>query len=58
MLSDTSRVPFRIVAGHHGGAISQIHIDPTCQFLLTASGDRGWMSSSTEALLIHEIKPL
>ncbi|PWN48546.1 WD40 repeat-like protein [Violaceomyces palustris] len=54
----SSRVPFRIVAGHHGGAISQILTDSTCQFLLTASGDRGWMSTSTEALLVHEIKPI
>lgn len=29
--------------------------DATCRFLFTASGDRGWLSSSTEALLLHEI---
>ncbi|CAD6892559.1 unnamed protein product [Tilletia controversa] len=48
--------PFRIVAGHHGGFVSQMGIDATARFLLVASGDRGWLSTSTEALLIHEIQ--
>lgn len=71
------RIPFRIVAGHHGGTVSQmgeslwlrgqvnlanLHaitsvMDPTCRFLITASGDRGWLSNSTEAVLLHEITP-
>jgi transcriptional activator SPT8 len=33
-------------------------IDPACRFLVTASGDRGWLSTSTEAVLLHEITPL
>lgn len=52
------QVPFRIVAGHHGATVSQIIIDPTCRFLFTSSGDRGWLSTSTEALLLHEIQVL
>ena len=50
-----TEVPFKIVAGHHGGTISQILVDDRAQFLLTSSGDRGWFSSSTETLLMHEI---
>ncbi|KAE8266050.1 hypothetical protein A4X09_0g6295 [Tilletia walkeri] len=49
-------MPFRIVAGHHGGFVSQMGVDATARFLLVASGDRGWLSTSTEALLIHEIQ--
>ena len=48
-------VPFKIVAGHHGGTISQMLVDERAQFLLTSSGDRGWFSTSTETLLLHEI---
>ncbi|KAK0526163.1 Transcription factor spt8 [Tilletia horrida] len=48
-------MPFRIVAGHHGGFVSQMGVDATARFLLVASGDRGWLSGSTEAVLIHEI---
>lgn len=31
-------------------------VDPTCRFLITASGDRGWQGESTKVMLIHEIK--
>ncbi|KAL1407334.1 Transcription factor spt8 [Vanrija albida] len=51
-----SRPPFRIIAGHHGGIISSMLIDPTQRFLVTASGDRGWQGESTKVVLIHEIK--
>lgn len=53
-----SKIPFRIVAGHHGATVSQIIVDPTARFLFTSSGDRGWMSSSTETILLHEIQGL
>lgn len=48
--------PFRIVAGHHGGIVSQMMVDPTCRFLVCASGDRGWAGESSKVVLIHEIK--
>ncbi|PWN29872.1 WD40 repeat-like protein [Jaminaea rosea] len=48
-------IPFRIVAGHHGGAISSLLVDPTGRFLLSASGDRGWEGGSTECVLVGEI---
>jgi transcriptional activator SPT8 len=53
-----NKIPFRIVAGHHGATVSQIIVDPTCRFLFTSSGDRGWLSTSTEAVLLHEIQVL
>ncbi|WFD43699.1 Transcription factor spt8 [Malassezia psittaci] len=53
-----SDIPFKIVAGHHGGTISEMLVDERAQFLLTSSGDRGWFSHSTETLLMHEITPL
>ncbi|WFD27950.1 Transcription factor spt8 [Malassezia nana] len=56
--SESAGVPFKIVAGHHGGTISKMVVDPCTRFLLTSSGDRGWFASSTETLLMHEIKVL
>ncbi|KAI9882560.1 MAG: hypothetical protein M1823_005695 [Watsoniomyces obsoletus] len=50
-----SVVPFLIVPGHRGGVISTLYIDPTCQYLLSAAGNRGWEGSSTEVLLGYEI---
>ncbi len=31
-------------------------IDPTCMYLVTASGDRGWAGETTQTVLVHEIK--
>ncbi|KAI5361843.1 Putative WD40/YVTN repeat-like-containing domain superfamily [Septoria linicola] len=53
--SKHSRVPFTIVPGHRGGVISAIHIDPSCRFMLSAAGNRGWEGSGTEVLLGYEI---
>lgn len=50
--------PFKIVAGHHGGTLSHILTDARAQLLLTSSGDRGWSSSSTDTVLMHEIMAL
>ncbi|GHJ89303.1 hypothetical protein NliqN6_5705 [Naganishia liquefaciens] len=51
-----SGVPFRIVAGHHGGTISSIHIDPTGKYMITSSGNRGWFGDTTKVVLVHERK--
>ncbi|KAG8743570.1 Transcription factor spt8 [Ceratobasidium sp. 414] len=52
-----SRVaPFKIIAGHHGGTISQILVDATSRFMITASGNRGWFGESTRTVLVHEMK--
>lgn len=31
-------------------------IDPTCRWMTTTSGHRGWDGTSTENLVIHEIR--
>ncbi|KAK9447251.1 WD40-repeat-containing domain protein [Limtongia smithiae] len=56
--SVTSKVPFLIVPGHHGGTISDILIDPTCRYMITAGGNRGWEGSPTEVLLVYEIEKI
>lgn len=50
-----SAVPFLIVPGHRTGVISALHIDPTCKFMISTAGNRGWEGSSTEVLLGYEI---
>ncbi|QLL31790.1 hypothetical protein HG536_0B06580 [Torulaspora globosa] len=53
--SKGTAVPFLIVPGHHGGAISNMYIDPTCRFLVSTSGSRGWQGNSTDTTFIYEI---
>ena len=53
--SKHSTVPFLIIPGHRGGVISTLHIDPTCRYLMSAAGNRGWEGSTTEAVLGYEI---
>jgi len=56
--SESSRhrtVPFTIVPGHRGGVISSIYVDPTCRFMLSSAGNRGWEGGGTEVLLGYEI---
>ncbi|KAG0739860.1 hypothetical protein G6F57_004595 [Rhizopus arrhizus] len=48
-------IPFSILPGHHGGVISQISIDPTCQYMITSSGNRGWEGASTNVCLFYDI---
>ncbi|KAF2453936.1 WD40-repeat-containing domain protein [Lineolata rhizophorae] len=50
-----SAVPFLIVPGHRTGVVSQLYIDPTCTFMISIAGNRGWEGSSTEVLLGYEI---
>ena len=50
-----STVPFLIVPGHRTGVISALHIDPTCRFMISTAGNRGWEGASTEVLLGYEI---
>ncbi|KAI9664300.1 MAG: hypothetical protein M1829_005855 [Trizodia sp. TS-e1964] len=50
-----SVVPFLIIPGHRGGVISSLYTDPTCRFLISAAGNRGWEGSSTEVLLGYDI---
>ncbi len=50
-----STVPFLIVPGHRTGVISQLYIDPTCRYMISTAGNRGWEGASTEVLLGYEI---
>ena len=51
-----STVPFLIVPGPpRAGVISALHIDPTCRYMLSAAGNRGWEGNSTEVLIGYEI---
>lgn len=51
-----STVPFLIVPGPpRAGVISALHIDPTCRYMLSTAGNRGWEGSSTEVLIGYEI---
>ncbi|KAH0557103.1 hypothetical protein GP486_005105, partial [Trichoglossum hirsutum] len=50
-----STVPFLIVPGHRSGLVSQLYIDPSCRYLISTSGNRGWEGASTEVLLGYEI---
>ncbi|GAA5883383.1 hypothetical protein JCM3774_004870 [Rhodotorula dairenensis] len=45
-----------VVPGHYGGTVSSLYVDPTCRWMMTASGHRGWDGTSTENLVIHEIR--
>jgi len=58
MVKQHSSVPFLIVPGHRTGVISALHIDPTCRFMISAAGNRGWEGSTTEVLLGYEINCL
>ncbi|KAF9792221.1 WD40 repeat-like protein [Thelephora terrestris] len=51
-----SGVQFKIIAGHHGGFVSQMLVDPGARFLITACGNRGWHGESTRTVFVHEIK--
>ncbi|TKX20682.1 WD domain-containing protein 28 [Elsinoe australis] len=53
--SKHSAVPFLIVPGHRTGMISALHVDPSCRFMISTAGNRGWEGSSTEVLLGYEI---
>ncbi|KAK7737337.1 Transcription factor spt8 [Cytospora paraplurivora] len=49
-------VPFLIIPGPpRAGVISQLYIDPTARFMITAAGTRGWDGSSTEVLIGYDI---
>jgi len=47
--------PFLIVPGHRTGVVSQLYLDPTCTFMISTGGNRGWEGSTTEVLLGYEI---
>ncbi|KAL8872647.1 MAG: hypothetical protein Q9174_001760 [Haloplaca sp. 1 TL-2023] len=50
-----STVPFLIVPGHRTGVVSHLYMDPTCRYMISTAGNRGWEGASTEVLLGYEI---
>ena len=50
-----STVPFLIIPGHRTGTISQLYVDPTCRFMISTAGNRGWEGHSTQVLLGYEV---
>ncbi|KAJ2905649.1 putative transcription factor spt8 protein [Zalerion maritima] len=51
-----STVPFLIIPGPpKAGVISQLWIDPTSRFMVSAAGTRGWDGTSTEVIIGYEI---
>ena len=54
--SKHSMTPFLIVPGPpRAGVISVLHVDPTCRYMLSAAGNRGWEGGNTEVLIGYEI---
>ncbi|PHH50127.1 Transcription factor spt8 [Ceratocystis fimbriata CBS 114723] len=52
-------VPFLIIPGPpRAGVISHLYIDPTCRFMISTAGTRGWEGTSTEVLIGYEIHAL
>ncbi|EGW32256.1 uncharacterized protein SPAPADRAFT_61338 [Spathaspora passalidarum NRRL Y-27907] len=48
--------PFLIIPGHNGGTLSQLYVDQTGRFMVSASGNRGWGHGTyTDAVLVYEI---
>ena len=49
-------VPFLVVPGPpRPGVVCALHIDPTCKYMLSAAGNRGWEGNNTEVLIGYEI---
>ncbi|KAJ1984984.1 Transcription factor spt8 [Dimargaris verticillata] len=55
---DRNKVPFQIIPGHHGMAISTILIDQAGRFMITAAGNRGWEGPNASACYFYETKPV
>ncbi|KAG7732755.1 hypothetical protein KL948_002185 [Ogataea haglerorum] len=49
------KIPFMIVPGHNGGILSDLYVDPTCRFMVSSSGNRGWQGKASDYVFIYEI---
>ena len=59
--------PFLIIPGHQSGTIASIcthhyvlscidlDVDPSCRFMLTAGGNRGWGGATTEVVMGYDV---
>ncbi|OSS53827.1 hypothetical protein B5807_00249 [Epicoccum nigrum] len=52
---NTAATPFLVVPGHRTGVISQLYLDPSCSFMISTGGNRGWEGATTEVLLGYEV---
>ncbi|GAA94981.1 uncharacterized protein L969DRAFT_53124 [Mixia osmundae IAM 14324] len=54
-----SKMPFRIISGHHGATISDIVLDDTGRYMFTASGNRDLVGSggTSDSVTIYELRP-
>ncbi|RKP37735.1 WD40-repeat-containing domain protein [Dimargaris cristalligena] len=51
-------VPFQVIPGHHGVAISSVIIDQSGRFMISASGNRGWDGINSNFCYFYEMVPL
>ncbi|KAI8852209.1 WD40-repeat-containing domain protein [Chytridium lagenaria] len=51
-------IPFTIVPGHHGGVISSLYVDSSCQFVYTTSGSRGWEGIANNLCLLYAVRTI
>ncbi|CAA18434.1 SAGA complex subunit Spt8 [Schizosaccharomyces pombe] len=54
-LQSKAGIGFLIIPGHHGGLVSSLYVDTSCQFMFSASGNRGWQGTTTEVFLGYQI---
>lgn len=58
--------PFWIIPGHQSGTIASVctfiffapvnvDVDPSCRFMLTAGGNRGWGGTTTEVVMGYDV---
>lgn len=52
--NSSSKIPFTIIPGHNGGILSDMYVDPTCRFMISASGNRGWQGKAADYVYIYE----
>ncbi|GMG22331.1 unnamed protein product [Ambrosiozyma monospora] len=49
------KIPFMIIPGHNGGILSDLYVDPTCRFMISSSGNRGWQGKCSEYVFIYRV---
>lgn len=48
--------PFFVIPGHHGGVLSNLHVDDTGRFMISTSGNRGWGHAPyADVVLVYSI---
>ncbi|PVU90148.1 hypothetical protein BB559_004768 [Furculomyces boomerangus] len=50
-------IQFQVIPGHHGATISQMYVDDSGKYLITAVGSRDWDGSGANSCLFYEINP-